>query len=133
MTGSAVLFRTLLASAGVAVVVTATVVAIRPRSGVLAARDGLRQPSTPPAHKPADDVVLLGWARPISGYRGKHRASYVHEIELEDGRKVHYRSEDLFGGVQCVKVRGRQSGETFIVRHVEIADEPCPERARQPR
>src|SRR5688572_21649198 len=91
VTRSAVLLRALLALAGLAAVVAATAVAVRSRGTAVPGGAALPSPA-PRASRPTGDVVMLGWARPISGGRGKHGPGhYVHEIDLEDGRKVRYR------------------------------------------
>ena len=121
------LFRSLLVLATLGAVGTAIAVAVRGRQDPGATHDPVPQSSVPAAEA-APVVVLFGWAHPVAGGHGKHRAAYVHEIELEDGRKVHYRTATLFGRGGCVKVRGREEAGRLAVLSVVTSEEPCPTR-----
>ena len=74
LTGIDVLFRVLLASAGAAALIAGAAVAVRPRERT---NRPLDTPEATPAARvglASGDVVLIGWARTVSGRRGKYRA-----------------------------------------------------------
>ena len=121
------LFGSLLVLATIGAVGTAITVAVRGPQDRPATREAFPQVSAAPAEA-GREVVLLGWARPVVGGHGKYRASYVHEIELEDGRKVRYRTDSLYGRGGCVQVRGREETSGLMVHSVETSAKPCPPR-----